>query len=327
MHSETGVRPVWRTQQPPASSQRAWRIQGGSDLRYDDNILFLSSGSIESFRSGRTPQLYRIHSVGDVVFSPWAEVRRRFGRSDLVLGGRLNRYANNGIRDYEVLHVSVDHRRDRRNSCRMTYRTLLGGYAGELTNRDSGDLESVFYDNHELEFRYLSRRFQRVTLAPRQTVRLRVYDHSLDNPRTRASLDAHFPAYIRVAPWLRVDLDLDAEYLHALTPRDDYNPSAVRFQGELGTFIEPAGTRFAVAPSIRYGQRRFTTSQGQDTAFHGRTDTVYQLAVDLQYRFSSAISLRAGYQHDQVKAGVVDLAEEDASSARNLYSAALTLDY
>ena len=313
----------------PAPRERTWRLSGGIDQKYDDNILFLSDGSIRQFKSGSAPQQFRIKRVDDQVSVPWTELRTQRGQAEFGIGARLNFYANNSVKNYEQFHAYLGHRNGTKSSLRFTYRWLHGGYAGELTDPDTGSPASVFYDVHELEVRYRYRCSPTVTIAPELAPRLRVYNGTLDDARTRAGVDAKFPTYVRAAPWLRLDFDVDLEYLRALSPRDNYDPSAFRYYFEVGTLIEPVGTELDLSPSIRYGQRRFTTSgsgSGNST-FSGRVDNLYQLQLEAEYHFSTGVSLRGAYEHNGVKAGVLTLLDENTSFRRNVYTAGLTLRY
>lgn len=305
----------------PAARTGRWHLQGGVSLRHDDNILFLSKGS------GMSSQTFRITSVDDRILSPWAELRAPLGRSELGASARFNAYATNAIKNYQVFSLFLDRQRGKTSALRLAYRMLFDGYAGELTDPDTGSPASAFYDVHEVEVRYTRRTSRGVTIAPRQTLKMRVYSGSLDNARSRAGAETSFPLYVRTAPWLRLDFEGNVEYLRALKPRDDFDPSSLRYFVEAGAFVEPVGTTLELSPSVRYGQRRFTTSKPSDTTFHGRTDSQYQLQVTARYHFSRAFSLYGAYARDGAHAGVANVQDEDTSFTRNVASAGLTLRY
>lgn len=311
----------------PASPERAWHLQGGLDQRYDDNILFFSAGTIQRFKSSSSSQLFRIQSVDDLVSSPWVELRAALGRSELGMGARFNFYKGNPVRNYEMFNMYLDPPRSTGSALRFNYRWLHDGYAGELTDPDSGVLGAVFYDVHELEVRYRRRVSSIVTIMPRQSLRMRLNNSRLNDPRTRAGTDTNLLVCVRATPSLRLDFEADVEYLQALSPRYDFDPSALRYFVEMGALIEPRGVRIGLSPSIRFGRRQYTTSRPDDSTFRGRTDSLYQLQLTTLYRFSTMVSMRATYTHDGVSAGISNAQDEDTSFVRNVCSAGLTLKY
>lgn len=326
---------AWAQDQPPKAPAKDTSVkwEAGLDIRYDDNILFLSDASIRRFESGLYPGRFRIDSVDDTVASLSAGASFP-GETEFGLGARYNHYFRNTIRSYGQFHAFLLSRDGEDDSRRFTYRWVHGVYAGELSNPDTGAFETTHYDVHSIEGRFAHRYSPVVTNVPHAALRLRPYNSDLNDPRTVGGLEVGTDLRLDPERWVQLDAEVGFEFMHSFdlslgggNGGNDYDPSFYRLYLEVGGVLRPLERDLDLSLHYRLGVKRFT---GSDALHSGRTDTSHRIRARVEYHFTKSTSVHFTYEHDILRADVPvlpNIEDEELGFGRNAYTLGVDLKF